>query len=46
MTATDYAVSFTAEQSARLSAIFPTGVCNWSVPGVEQQGLRGTWLKF
>ena len=46
VTATDYAVSFTAEQSTRLNAIFPTGVCNWSVPGVEQQGLRGTWLKF
>ncbi|WP_298232866.1 DUF6351 family protein [uncultured Azohydromonas sp.] len=46
VTATDYAVSFTAEQSQRLNAIFPTGVCDWSVPGVEQQGLRGTWLKF
>lgn len=46
VTASDYAVTFTAEQSARLNAIFPTGVCNWSVPGVEQQGLRGTWLKF
>ncbi len=46
VTATDYAVGFTAEQAARLNAIFATGVCNWSVPGVEQQGLRGTWLKF
>ncbi|MDH3320769.1 MAG: DUF6351 family protein, partial [Betaproteobacteria bacterium] len=26
----DYAVSFTVEQRARLNAIFPDGVCNWS----------------
>jgi hypothetical protein len=42
----DYNVTFTPEQQARLQAIFPQGVCNWSVPGAEQQGLRGTWLSF
>jgi hypothetical protein len=42
----DYQVTFNAQQEQRLRSIFPAGVCNWSVPGVEQQGLRGTWLSF
>ena len=42
----DYATTFTANQRARLAEIFPSGVCDWSKPGVEQQGLRGTWLSF
>ncbi len=42
----DYARAFTPDQQARLESIFPQGVCNWSRPGVEQQGLRGTWLSF
>ena len=42
----DYVPVFTAAQQTRLASIFPTGVCNWSQPGVEQQGLRGTWLSF
>ena len=46
VTLSDYSPSFTSQQQVRLNAIFPTGVCNWSVPGVEQQGLRGTWLAF
>ena len=33
----DYAVSFTPAQWARLQAVFPTGVCDWSKRGVEQQ---------
>jgi hypothetical protein len=32
----DYAVPFTAEQRARLNAIFPKGVCDWSKRGVQQ----------
>lgn len=43
---TDYRATFSAQQQARLNAIFPSGVCNWSAAGQEQQGLRGTWLKF
>jgi hypothetical protein len=31
-------VTFTDEQWARLQKAFPTGVCDWSKPGVEQQG--------
>jgi len=29
-------VAFTADQQARLAAVFPTGVCDWSRPGVQQ----------
>jgi hypothetical protein len=43
----DYAgITFTAAQQTRLNAIFPTGVCNYGVAGVEQQGLSGTWLSY
>ncbi|KUG53430.1 hypothetical protein AVL62_01115 [Serinicoccus chungangensis] len=34
------------EQWARLGEVFADGVCDYSVPGVEQQGLAGTWLRF
>src|SRR5712671_5694065 len=40
----DYAVAFTATQWARLQAVFPSGVCDWSKPGHEQQDPLGTWL--
>ena len=33
----DYNVSFTDAQWATLEATFPTGVCDWSKPGVDQQ---------
>ncbi|MEO9150592.1 MAG: DUF6351 family protein [Burkholderiaceae bacterium] len=42
----DYKVAFSATQTTRLQTIFAAGVCDWAKPGVEQQGLRGTWLKF
>lgn len=42
----DYGVAFTAAQWARLGAIFPEGVCDWTKPGVGQQPLAGTWLSF
>jgi hypothetical protein len=32
----DYTVPFTAQQRARLEAIFPDGVCDWSRRGVAQ----------
>jgi hypothetical protein len=32
-----YPVTFTAEQWARLQSAFPTGVCDFSKPGVSQQ---------
>ncbi len=42
----DYAgVTFTADQQARLAAVFPTGVCDWSKRGVDQVPARG-WTTF
>jgi hypothetical protein len=32
-----YPITFTTEQWARLQKVFPTGVCDWSRPGVGQQ---------
>ncbi|MES2077042.1 MAG: DUF6351 family protein [Pseudomonadota bacterium] len=34
--AADYKVAFDAARLARLNAIFPNGVCDWSKPGVNQ----------
>jgi hypothetical protein len=40
----DYKVTFSEEEKARLTTIFPEGVCDWSKPGVEQQApTLGTW---
>lgn len=37
----DYAgVSFTADQQTRLQAVFSSGVCDWSRPGVGQQAAQ------
>jgi hypothetical protein len=44
--AKQYDVKFTAEQAARLQQIFPTGVCNWTKPGVGQVPLAATWIDF
>ena len=41
-----YEVSFSAEELAQLDGIFPTGVCDWAQPGVEQIEPLGTWLTF
>ena len=40
----DYKVTFSDAEKARLAAIFPSGVCDYGKPGVEQQAPRGTWL--
>jgi hypothetical protein len=34
-------VTFTADQQARLRAVFPNGVCDWSQPGVNQVPFAG-----
>jgi hypothetical protein len=41
-----YGVTFTAAQQARLKAVFPDGVCDWSVKGEGHHALSGTWLNF
>jgi hypothetical protein len=43
VSASDYMVTFTPDETARLKQIFPDGVCDWSKPGVEQQPMAGTW---
>lgn len=42
----DYTVDFTPAEYARLLAIFPSGVCDWSRPGAGQRPPRGTWQTF
>ncbi len=41
----DYAAGFTADQWARLQQAFPTGVCDFSRPGVDQRP-SVSWLTF
>lgn len=36
---------FSADEQARLAAIFATGVCDHGRPGVSQRPLQGTWLR-
>jgi hypothetical protein len=41
-----YNVRFTREEKARLKAIFPHGVCDYSRPGMRQQSLGESWLSY
>jgi hypothetical protein len=43
---TDYRVSFTDAQKARMRAIFPTGVCDFSKPGAGQGPITGTYQRY
>ena len=42
----DYAATFTKEEKARLKAIFPDGVCDYTKPGFGQRPLIDTWLSY
>ena len=42
----DYGVAFTDDQWARLEKAFPTGVCDWTKPGVGQEEKQLTWASF
>jgi hypothetical protein len=42
----DYRVAFTEAEWTRLQRTFPTGVCDWSKPGVGQDATQRTWLSF
>lgn len=43
----DYApVVFSADERARLTTIFPAGVCNYGMPGVSQRPLGATWIRY
>ena len=46
LTRADYGVTFTDAQWAQLEAAFPTGVCDYSQPGVSQQPPKARWLTF
>ena len=41
----EYKASFTDAQKARMKAVFPTGVCDFSKPGVGQVPIKGTYQK-
>lgn len=41
----DYPVTFTDDQWMRLQQAFPSGVCDWTKPGVEQQPSL-PWMTF
>ncbi|WP_218952267.1 DUF6351 family protein [Amycolatopsis anabasis] len=45
LTPTDYRVSFTEQQWARLELAFPGGVCDWTKPGVGQRAST-PWTTF
>jgi hypothetical protein len=42
----DYPADMTTAQFARLLDIFPDGVCDWSLPGVDQVPPSGTWQSY
>ncbi len=42
----DYQAAFSTDERERLGRVFPSGVCDWSKPGVEQQKPVGTWLRY
>jgi hypothetical protein len=42
----DYSVTFTDAEWAELEAIFPEGVCDWTLPDAHAEGYQGTWLSF
>jgi hypothetical protein len=41
----DYNVTFTSDELSKLEQIFPTGVCDWTKPGVEQVASE-PWLRW
>ena len=46
ITTRDYAVTFSAEELTRLNTIFPSGVCDYSKPGIGQVPLGGTYQRL
>src|SRR5882757_1201238 len=42
----DYPASMSVEQFSRLMRIFPDGVCDWSLPGVDQGPALGPWQSY
>ena len=42
----EYKAAFTTTELAQLKKIFPNGVCDYTVPGVDQSPTDGTWQFF
>ena len=42
----DYKIAFSDSQKARMAAIFASGICDFSKPGVEQVPLKGTYRRY
>lgn len=42
----EYKASFSDAQKARMAAIFPAGVCDFSEPGLGQVPLKGTYQRY
>ena len=42
----EYKAIFTVAQKTRMAAIFSSGVCDFSKPGVEQVPLKGTYRRY
>lgn len=42
----EYKVTFTDAQKKRLEAIFPSGVCDFSKPGIGQGPIKGTYQRY
>jgi hypothetical protein len=42
----DYTASFSADEMQRLRRVFPSGVCDYTRPGVNQLPIAGTYLKL
>ncbi|MEP7271751.1 MAG: DUF6351 family protein, partial [Acidobacteriota bacterium] len=43
---TEYKVSFTPAQKARMTAAFQAGICDFSRPGIEQVPIKGTYRRY
>jgi len=46
LSAADYTQPLSADQLKRLQAVFSSGVCDYTRPGVGQQMTRATWQRF
>jgi hypothetical protein len=46
VSAGDYTHALNADQLNRLQVVFPTGVCDYSKPGVGQEITRKTWQRY
>jgi len=42
----DYAVTFSKSQQARLKKIFPDGVCDWTKPGIGYATIKGAYQRY